>query len=200
MLRDIPSSLGNCLKLRQLSFARNPISKWPERITKLTNLETLLCHSTLVSLLPPSITIFQKLKRINFGHNNLEVRSHFSYMYFAMTYVNSSFIMQAAPVGISRLTSLESLQMSETQLPFPNGLKHLTNISVLSAAGNRITVIPKQLALFTNLTYLDLSHNDIDVFPVEFCRLTNLTHLSLSHNKIREVSSSYLKFAKLALV
>lgn len=95
---------------------------------------------------------------------------------------------------MTKFTILETLDLSYNNLGAESHLKldtftELSNVEVLSLAGNKISVIPYGLFSFQkNLHTLDLSHNDFKIFePKFFVSLTNLRSLDMSFNKLRSV-------------
>lgn len=63
------------------------------------------------------------------------------------------------------------------------GLAKLINLQYLSLRNNRLTIVPKEIAVLKTLTVLDLGGNDISLLPQNFSNLINLQELYLDEDK-----------------
>nr|KAJ3420708.1 hypothetical protein HK105_005351 [Polyrhizophydium stewartii] len=93
---------------------------------------------------------------------------------------------------ISRLTHLETLQLSQRQMTrIPESIGLLRHLKKLTLANNNLAVFPDQIAHMTRLVKLDLSGNLIADVPEWIGTLTGLAVLCvLSQNWLGEVPDS----------
>ncbi|MFW9872959.1 MAG: leucine-rich repeat domain-containing protein, partial [Candidatus Thorarchaeota archaeon] len=88
--------------------------------------------------------------------------------------------------GLSKLTKLGSLELTQTGLTEISGLENLKELGSLNLSWNNITRI-KGLEDLTELVDLDLSENQITEIS-GLKNLVNLRALNLTNNKIRRIS------------
>ena len=92
------------------------------------------------------------------------------------------------PLGLSRLTRLESLDLRENEFSgtIPSELSRLTRLRDLDLRGNQLSgAIPSALSSLTRLESLDLRENELSgTIPPGLSRLTQLRDLNLRANQL----------------
>lgn len=106
---DLPSTIGQLMKLEVLSLLNLPLKIFPHWITTLTNLEYLMVRGTDVTKIPESISELKNLKTLRVENCALA----------------------ELPKSLNRMDKLSKLELCDTRLIdlnsslFPKNLKHL---------------------------------------------------------------------------
>ncbi len=106
---DLPSTIGQLMKLEVLSLLNLPIKIFPPWITTLTNLEYLMVRGTDVTMIPESISELKNLKTLRVENCPLA----------------------ELPSSLKKMNKLSKLELCDTRLInlnstlFPRNLKHL---------------------------------------------------------------------------
>lgn len=91
--------------------------------------------------------------------------------------------IQVSLIGIQNATNLEYLDLSETNLLSLSGISAASQLRVLRADGNNITLFPDEVANLVNLEALSLSDNPFPQMIVpDFQSLPNLKYLGLQNS------------------
>ncbi|KAI3519805.1 hypothetical protein L1887_09021 [Cichorium endivia] len=168
---DLPSGIGNLVKLERLSMQINQFTGLiPSEIGNLGNLRLLyLYDNNFIGKFPDFIGNLSLLNELYLSVNRLE--GHI-------------------PISIGNCRSLESLDLSRNNLtgPIPVELFQLTSVSItLNLAQNRLVgPLPQQIGKLKSLTKLDLSQNDlIGAIPDAIGSCTSLESLDLRANSFQ---------------
>ena len=94
------------------------------------------------------------------------------------------------PPEIGQLTTLENLDLSETQLSeLPPEIGQLTALQSLNLGNNRLSELPPEIGRLTALQNLDLRQNELRELPPEIGQLTALQNLYLNGNRLSTLPS-----------
>ena len=157
----LPKDIGE-LNLTHLSLNNNQISKLPNSITKLKNLDTLYLHNNKINKLPNEIGDLVMLIELSLGMNSL------SYL----------------PESISNLKSLKTLSINRNGTKkLPENFGNLSSLETLNSEYNLLKELPKSFGNLTSLKRLVLTNNNLQKLPENFGNLEQLTHLYLYNSK-----------------
>ena len=99
--------------------------------------------------------------------------------------------ISALPESIGNLTSLQSLYLSNTQISaLPESIENLTSLQSLYLSFTQISELPESIGNLTSLQSLDLESTQISELPESIEKLTNLQSLDLSFTQISELPDS----------
>ena len=99
--------------------------------------------------------------------------------------------ISALPESIGNLTSLKSLYLSNTQISaLPESIGNLTNLKNLYLRSTQISALPESIGKLTNLQYLSLISTQINELPESIGNLTSLQSLYLSNTQISALPES----------
>lgn len=168
----IPATLTSMTSLEEVSLNGNGLAgSIPDDIGNLVNLKTFrLTNNKLTGSIPSSIGKLVKLSEIEMGINQLSGE---------------------IPAEIGNMTSLTTIALSTNKFTSIspqlgiNAATNAPNIKKFSAEDNKITNLPKELALMSQLESIILTNNEINQnIPVEIAQMDKLEHLYLDYNKI----------------
>lgn len=160
--------------LDHLDLHGNKFTRLPVGLRQLTRLTSLnLARNNLDNLAFDVITQIPTLCALNIAHNNLA---------------------QELPESISRLTLLESIDVSSNRIvTLPSTLRELSRLKSLNLSSNRLTSVPfDQLSGLPRLADLAASSNALTgaLFPSSVTTMTNLRTLDVSSNAIASLNFS----------
>jgi Leucine-rich repeat (LRR) protein len=99
------------------------------------------------------------------------------------------------PEYVFSRADLEELDVSSNQLTgaIQAEIRHLQNLKVLRAGGNRMTGVPAEIGQLRNLEVLDLSSNQLTGLPLELGNLQRLKTFNISGNSYSEYDLSQIE-------
>lgn len=139
------------------------------------NLETLELGRNRLTQLPEVMSLMPNLRRLGLEQNRIQ-------------------LTEQALVKLSRMRSLQSLDLSENPLGATVDVSELYDLTDLSVRNTRTTELPKGLQRLPHLDRVDLRDNDIRDLPqwlFETPRRFSET-INLRNNPISELSSTHL--------
>ncbi|XP_060080430.1 leucine-rich repeat protein lrrA-like [Ylistrum balloti] len=180
---------GNCKKLKLLDFGGNFMTKLPDSIGKLTNLEKFYLGSVIdelerwafqngnwLSYLPNSIGDLVNLKEIHLNEN----------------------LFQALPEEFGNLVCLEYLDLGQNLVSdLPESFGNLRSLKFCQLSKNKLQLLPSSFGNLTALEDLRLDNNLLEELPESFSGLVNLKTLDLFNNKLTEIPTAIEHFTKL---
>ncbi len=164
---DIPEKLRAVFKnpeqTRILDWSKENLTKLPEMINTLKNLEDLDLAYNKLKALPKNFGRLGGLECLNLNANKLTV----------------------LPTSIISFYNLQKLYLNKNKLAtLPKDLFRLQNLRILSVSDNKLTVLPKNIVQLRNLETLNLSNNKLTTLPKSLQRLRRLKRLNLTGNPI----------------
>jgi len=189
MLDQLPESVCQMKKLKNLISYRNDITTLPKCIKNLKNLEGLDFNLNELTSLPKEIGNLTKLKIISLDENNLEtLPAEFGKLSNLNTLSLLGNKIATLPDEFGNLSSLTKLELSYNLIgSIPTAIGNLSKIEELSLRKNKVYRIPSSITKLKSLKYLDLSENKIKVIADAVKKLKNLETLDLSKNLISEI-------------
>lgn len=174
------------LQLRELVID-SPLSKLPENIGLLEDLELIVLRNTNLKSLPQSFGNLKKLKYLDLSHSpslqklpnslgNLRNLEHLD-----LSCCNS---LQELPNSFGELAQLKHLDLSRSfsLKTLPNSFGGLTNLEHLNLSYSQsLPELPNSFSHLTQLKRLDLSNSSsLQKLPESFANLNQLDYLDLS--------------------
>lgn len=172
-IKVIPSHLTMFTNLQSLGLYCQGITRIPNCIAQLSQLDILDLQSNQIANIPPECCELPYLKVLNLTCNKVTL----------------------LPAAFINLVSLEYLYLNENSIrEIPGGLCKIPHLKELSLNTNKISEISKKIYKVSSLQYLSLNDNQITSFPItsfwkKKSKLDNLTYLDLSHNLIKQIPS-----------
>lgn len=156
--------------ITHLSCKNCDIVHLPREIFKLRNLKTLDLSLNLIEVLPESIKIWAKLKKLNICCNNLTYLPHNGVKHFKkLKYLNAS---------ANKLTNL------------PRSFRYCKKLKKLNIEENYLEELPQEICRCTFLENLNTSSNNLLRLPAGLGHLTSLIKFSAADNQLSYSSES----------
>jgi internalin A len=160
-LTKLPESLGQLTQLESLSLEDNRLTALPEWLGQLHQLQKLSLESNQLTALPKSLDKLTQLQMLYLDDNRFTV----------------------LPQSVCRLTQLQLLSLWNTQLEtLPFEIGQLTKLVSLILRDNRLEHIPQSIGRLQRLQFLELQGNRLKELPAEIQSLSALKWLYLHHN------------------
>ena len=172
-LTKLPESIGKLKELEFLYLDDNKLTKLPDSIGNLKNLTEIYCDSNNLTTLPESIGNLRKLSMIDLHGNRLT----------------------SLPSSFGNLKNLESLYLGYNNLTrLPPQICNLPKLESLYLSGNNLTILPPQIGNLQKLESLDLSGNNLTILPPQIGNLPKLKSLDLRGNpNLRNIPRSFYR-------
>jgi Leucine-rich repeat (LRR) protein len=153
-ITKIPESIATLTELERLDVRYNPISEFPEGILNSKNLETLELTKTNISKLPENIGVLTKLEVLDMGSTGIS----------------------KLPDSFCNLTALRELTLGEVGYGSVRGA---------------LTELPVEFGRLSNLAKLTLDNLPLKTLPESFGNLKSLKHLHIFNSDLRELPESF---------
>eukprot|EP01080_Neovahlkampfia_damariscottae_P011631 gene11631-4872_t len=159
-----------------LDLTDKNITKLPEEIKLLINLQQLTLSSNKIRILPKCIGALSNLEYLILSEN----------------------FLTEIPPEIGELQNLDLLLLNNNLIEsIPPEIGNLTKLGCLFLQGNKLKSIPKEIANLKELTSLNLKHNQLTEIPIEISKMKKLHELQLTGNPMAEIPSEFTNIKKL---
>jgi len=191
-IRDIQKILekvSELSNLQSLNLMNNKLTKIPEVIGELDTLLNLNLSNNNITKLPESIVKLKTLRSLNLNSNNFakipEVVGELKTL--QSLYLNYNYLTEISEV-ISELKTLQSLYLGYNNLTeIPEVIGELKTLQTLDLRGNVITEIPEIIGELKTLQSLYLSDNNLTEIPEVIGELKTLRFIFLANNQISKL-------------
>ncbi|KNC52924.1 leucine-rich repeat containing protein [Thecamonas trahens ATCC 50062] len=142
------------------------LTRVPERIARLTELEELRINSNMMTTLPASIGRLARLRVLELRQNHLT----------------------SLPREIGDLKALVSLDVSWNKLEvLPGTIGKCSRLKVLVVSHNKLVQLPQEIGFLLGLEVLAADDNELTSLPPSFGYLQHLRTFSVSENSLRSL-------------
>ncbi|KAJ8318376.1 hypothetical protein KUTeg_003467 [Tegillarca granosa] len=179
----------NCKKLKVLDLGGNFMTKLPDSIGELFNLEKIHLGS-----------VIDELERRAFQNGNwlTSIPDTFCNLVNIKEVHLDENLISELPSEFGNLVNLEFLDLGQNVLhEIPESFGNLRSLKICQLSKNKIQLLPSTFGNLTNLEDLRLDNNLLEELPESFCKLTNLKTLDLFYNRLTEIPSALICFSKL---
>jgi Leucine-rich repeat (LRR) protein len=175
-IKDLPAEFGNLKRLQYLTLS-GTMTKIPDCVYQLGNLEKLDCSYIKQGKVDDKLGNLQKLKDLSLYNNSL-----------------SEF-----PLVVLKLTNLERLKINYNRnIPsIPEEINKLSKLKELFVEGNKLTTLPAALGDLKDLYDLEAHENQLTSIPKEIGNCTKLYRLFLDKNKLTEIPDMFANLSAL---
>ncbi|MEZ2230843.1 leucine-rich repeat protein [Microcoleus sp.] len=156
---------------RELDLSDMKLTKLPEALASLTQLQVLYVRNNQLRELPEALASLTQLQRFDLSSNQL----------------------RELPEALASLTQLQVIDLSSNQLTeLPEALVFLTRLRWLYLENNQLTELPEALASLTQLQRLYLNNNQLTELPEAIASLSQLQRLGLNNNPLNpDLAAAY---------
>ncbi|ORX77341.1 L domain-like protein [Anaeromyces robustus] len=211
-LNSIPKEIDNLTNLQKLII--------PDEIGNLKNLNELMLDNNCLESIPNTIdtdkvSVSYEQNSISYCLSCTELKeitcktcnsNDFICETNSKGYINSVTLKyqiynntNAFPSIITKITSLEKLDLRNNSLKELPRIENLINLQELILSQNSLSKVPSGIEQLNKLQRLDLSSNNINEFP-EIEKLINLQELKLNNNGFSSVPSGIEQLIKLQIL
>jgi Leucine-rich repeat (LRR) protein len=189
-------------KARELDLRDMKLTKLPEAIASLTNLQRLNLNNNQLTELPKAIAFLTQLQVLDLSNNKLRKLPNAIASFTQLQVLDlSNNKLRKLPETIASLTQLQVLYLHNNQLTeLPEALASLTQLQQLYLHNNQLTKLPEALASLTQLQELYLNNNELTELPEALASLTKLQTLYLDNNQLRELPKALASLTKLQVI
>ncbi|MDX2172664.1 MAG: leucine-rich repeat domain-containing protein [Bacteroidota bacterium] len=175
-ITDLPKEIGSLKRLQWLMLSAG-MTKIPEGVFELGNLQELDCGYIKQGKVDDKIANLKNLKRLYLGNNDLN----------------------EFPMVVLQLTNLEHLHLHyNKKIPsIPSEINKLTHLKELFVQGNQLTTLPATIGDLKELYDLEAQENQITSVPKEIGNCTKLYRLFLDKNKLTEIPDMFATLSEL---
>ncbi len=182
-LTKLPENINILNNVNTLNFGENHLSSVPASFAQLDSLEHLIFYRNDFDSIPQEILELKTLKELDFYYNHIKI----------------------IPEGIGNLTKLQQLFIAFNEIDrIPDTVFSLRFLKALYLHHNKLIIIPDAIVNMDELMYLDLGYNlifddpdmsgmkslrEVDIqennlaeFPFDILENKNLTHIYLMGN------------------
>lgn len=198
-LTRVPEWLGQLTQLESLNLSNNELIALPESLGQLTQLQSLNLSNNQLIALPESLCQLKQLQSLNLLNNQLLVFPESLCQLKRLNVLDMSINkLTALPESLGQLTGLRLLDLFSNQLTvLPESLRHLTRLKSLDLSHNQLAAVIESLGELPLLEALYLSNNQLTALPESLGQLIQLQWLDLSHNRLTVLPESLGQLAEL---
>jgi Leucine-rich repeat (LRR) protein len=189
-LSSLPATLGLLRSLRSLQLSNNCLAALPLELGALTTLRELDVSWNQLSSIPDELGCLESLTELDLSHNQLVRLPETIAMLKRLARLRCSHNAVTTPLepGLEALKALHYVDLAQNQLTeLEPCLYELPNLEVLNLHGNRIAMLPREMAQHCRvLRKLDLYNNRLQALPLELADglLTQLEVLAIGRNPL----------------
>lgn len=168
----------------------------PKEIFQLRNLEELDLYGNSIEVLPESIKVWKKLRRLNLSYNELTCLPHNGIKYLKRLrdlHVRDNRLDQL-PRSIRRLKRLKRLNVEQNYLTqLSQELGQCRTLEVLNIAGNEFSELSPGIKNLTALKIFSAADNNLKTVPKSLKNWKRIKKVQLGYNFLTEVSEEFFR-------
>lgn len=193
LLSSLPYGLRTCSALTHINVSYNRFESFPTILNSLTSLSELdISHNLIATISEDSFQKFPALQWLNLSSNLLSIIPASISVLERIQILDISFNrIQSISDSISMLMALNELSLAGNQIVLlPESLCSLTSLKTLDIQRNFVTSLPLSFPILQNLQRLVCSRNNFtDIPTMVLIQLPHLRHWDFSWNPIRARST-----------
>ncbi len=186
----------------QLDLSGLSLSKLPEKITQLRQVQRLDISNNKLTSITGEIGQLNHLRELNLSHNNIRhiasgIRRLHNLQHLDLSYNK----LNSLPREAGQLSKIEHLDLRHNNFTaLPRAIKQLHKLRNLHLSHNRINQLPQDLTRLKALRILTLSHNQLVKLPNNLSHCLNLEQLHISHNQLTNLDESISELQQLQVL
>ena len=199
-ITKLPDSLQELDQLEDINLSGGLLTNLPEWFgNTFTNLLSLTVVNNHLKSLPESIGKLKKLQELNCEYNRLTIlpESLGNLENLQELYFESN-RLNTLPESFGKLVNLRELRLVSNRFAsLPDSIGNLSKLEGLLLSRNNLTSLPLSIGNLKELKKLSIFLNKLTSLPESICELTNLLYLHLNFNNISSLPKSIDNLLKL---
>ncbi|KAL4138707.1 hypothetical protein PRIC2_002211 [Phytophthora ramorum] len=194
-LSRLPDSIAILGNLEILHIEENALTTLPERIGNLNKLHVLTAHTNQLTTLPSSFAALRNMQNLDLKKNRLESTSEslaaLSRLKFLDLRQNKLVVFPELPEG----AALDQVFLGYNTLSAIDEasiLRIKDSVTVLDMRDNKLDGLPGNIACLYRLKTLDVANNDLSDLPPGLGYLKHLNHFIVDGNPLRAIRRSVI--------
>ncbi|KAF1790703.1 Leucine-rich repeat domain, L domain-like [Phytophthora cactorum] len=194
-LSRLPNSITLLENLEALHIEENTLTALPEQIGKLQKLHVLNAHSNQLTVLPSSFGALRNMQNLDLKKNRLEstgdALATLSLLKFLDLRQNKLVVFPVLPEG----AALDQVYLGYNSLSTVDEtsiLRVKDSVTVLDMRDNKLAGLPANIACLYRLKTLDVANNDLSDLPPGLGYLKHLNHFIVDGNPLRAIRRSVI--------
>lgn len=198
----LPETLGALSQLEVLHVEENALVKLPNQLGGLSRLHTLTAHTNQLEALPPSFGELRNLLTLDLKKNRLETTGDALIGLRALRYLDLRNNRLAVFPQLPASPSLDQVFLGYNLLPTVDEdsvLRLQESLTVFEIRDNKLASLPPKMPYLYRLKTLDVANNDLSDLPPGLGYLKHLNHFVVDGNPLRTIRWSIVSAGTEAL-
>ncbi|CAF0783658.1 unnamed protein product [Adineta steineri] len=194
-LTKLSTKIGDLSYLQELDLSENDFELFPKQIGYLTKLTKLTVAKNRLRALPNEFGALYNLRSLDISHNQLtQLPDSFGDLInLEEVYANSN-RLTIFPC-FNQCTKLKEIHLADNQLTeiSDSQLESLLSLLSLNVRGNKIRILPEQIALLPNLERLDVTNNELADLPSKIALNKKIKNISMIGNPLGKIRKDVIR-------
>ncbi|CAF1119610.1 unnamed protein product [Adineta ricciae] len=201
-LTKVSNKIGDLSYLQELDLSENDFEVFPKQLGYLTKLTKLTIAKNRLRALPNEFGALYNLRSFDMSHNQVTQlpESFGDLINLEEVYANANRL--AVFPCFNQCARLKEIHLADNQLTeiADSQLEPLLSLISLNVRGNKIRVLPEQVALLPNLERLDVTNNELADLPSKIALNKKMKSISIIGNPLGKIRKDVIRLGTEAIM